>query len=179
MRECKHCKGTDDALLSRRLDNEKTILLTQWFNCVKLPNHVLQQNHPFRNLFVAKHPPHLFLCRFDGTAVVDMDGQQTQSDLWKAMTKLIRLEYRGDPQKALKEIFRCLNAYDSIDSRELELRDRYEDALDRHGPKSSKVKKLQKKLEKLVAERKTVEAREQELMEFDLRPLPETAGDGG
>ena len=43
VRECGKCKGSDDAVLSRTLDNEKTLLLSRWFHCVKLMHHVLDE----------------------------------------------------------------------------------------------------------------------------------------
>lgn len=175
VRECGFCKGTDDALLSRRLNNEKTLLLTKWFHCVKLPNHVLEAEHPFRNLFEGEKPPHLFLCRWDGSGVVTMDGQQTQSDLWDAMEELIGLEYEEDVGKAVKGLLRCLDAYDSIDSRETEIRQRLEATLDEDGPRSPKVRKLQAKLERLAKEREEVAEREAELLDLGLRDLPEGA----
>ena len=37
LRECMTCNGTDDALMTRKADNERTMLLSRWFHCVKLP----------------------------------------------------------------------------------------------------------------------------------------------
>ena len=37
LRECISCRGSDKALFIRRLNNEKTKLLLNWFHCVKLP----------------------------------------------------------------------------------------------------------------------------------------------
>lgn len=181
VRECGFCKGTDDALLSRRLDNERTLLLTKWFHCVKLPNHVLEADHPFRNLFEGEHPPHLFVCRADGSGVVSMDGQQSQSDLWRAMEELIGLEYEESVKTSVKGLLRCLDGYDSIDSREREIRQRLEATLDEDGPDSPKVRKLQKKLEKLAAERAEIAEREVELLDLGLRePQPvDSAKSGG
>ena len=173
VRECGFCKGTEEALLSRRLNNEKTLLLTKWFHCVKLPNHVLDEDHPFRNLFEGDHPPHLFLCRHDGSGAVAMDGQQTQSELWDAMLSLIEADYEGDAAKAVKGLLRVLDGYDAIDARLVELQDRLETALDEDGPRSTKAKKLKRQVDELIAEREKVAAREKELLDLGLRPLRE------
>ena len=45
VRECNLCRGANHALLSHKLDNERTLLLTQWFHCVKLRPNVLDKNH--------------------------------------------------------------------------------------------------------------------------------------
>lgn len=173
VRECGFCKGTEEALLSRRLNNEKTLLLTKWFHCVKLPNHVLDADHPFRNLFEQEHPPHLFLCRHDGSDPVAMDGQQTQSELWDAMLALIETNYEGDAAKAVKGLLRVLDGYDAIDARLVELQDRLETTLDEDGPRSTKAKKLKRQVDELVAEREKLAEREAELLDLGLRPLEE------
>ena len=46
LRECYLCKGSDVALLSRELNNDRTILLTNWFHCVKLPANTTAADHP-------------------------------------------------------------------------------------------------------------------------------------
>ena len=51
LRECAFCNGTDDALLSKGADNERTFLLSTWFHCVKLPVDVLKPDHPYYELF--------------------------------------------------------------------------------------------------------------------------------
>ncbi len=176
LRECSRCRGTDHALLSMRLDNEKTLILSKWFRCVKLPEHVLEADHPFRNLFEGDHPPHLFLCRGDGSGFVPLDGQQSQSQLWAAMTNLIEDCYFGDPDATVKQYLRVLDVYDSIDSRETEIRRQLEQTLDEDGPRAPRVRSLKRKLEKLARERAAVQEREKQVLDLELKPLPESAG---
>ena len=57
LRECSACKGTENALLSRRLDNERTLLLARWFRCVKLSEGVMLEDHPIHNLFAERAAP--------------------------------------------------------------------------------------------------------------------------
>lgn len=177
VRECNRCQGTDDALLSRRLDNERTALLTQWFRCIKLPTHVLQPEHPFRNLFPEEHPPHLFLCRYDGTGVVELSGEQTQAELWEAMTALIGLEYSRDVARALKELARVLNDYDTLDSREDELTRQLEEALDEKGPDDPRVKSLRAKLAQIDDRRAKVAEHEKRVRDLGLKDLPPAGGE--
>ncbi len=171
VRECGFCKGTDDALLTRRINNERTVLMTQWFHCVKLPNNVLKQNHPFRKLFAQEHPPHLFLASWDGATVIPMTGLQTQSQLWKSMDVLLKQHYKKDSKSALKELAKLLNEYDQIDIRQDEHAARREQAMVKYGPKSSKVKALSQKIAKLEKQRKRASAREAKVRNLGLVPL--------
>jgi hypothetical protein len=179
VRECAGCKGTDDALLSRRLKNERTILMTRWFRCVKLPNHVLEQDHSFRHLFAEESPPHLFVCRYDGSELVGMDGQQTQSELWKAMESLIHSEYEGRADRILKGLLRCLDGYDAIDSRTIEINRQLEDRIDRKGADDARVRKLQAQIEALAAEKLDIDERWNELLAKGLELREPEEGEGG
>ena len=170
LRECNSCKGSDAALLSRKLDNERTVLMTRWFRCVKLPTDVLDKDHPFRNLFAQEHPPHLFLCDKHGKNVIPLDGMQSQTILWKQMGKMLKQRYRKNSARALKEIRKLLNLYDMLDIRKDDYLARLDDVLIKYGPKSPKVKSLKKKLAKLEKDRKSAEKREKELFDIGLIP---------
>lgn len=168
LRECGTCKGTDDALLDRRMSNEQTMLMARWFHCVKLPDSVLEADHPFHALFAGEDPPHLFLANRDGSNVVALTGDQTQTELWKAMLGVLRTNYERDPQSALRERARLLNAFDTLDARRRELEQRASQELEKRGPKSPKLKAIQRDLEELAEERKKLEAREQQVMDLGL-----------
>ena len=169
VRECNLCKGTDDALLSRALDNEKTLLLSRWFHCVKLQHHVLQSDHTFNAFFEGERPPHLFLASADGTTVVPMPGTQSQSELWEQMTTMLRQSYERDPKRAIKEIIKILSRYDHLDSLEDHLLEQVDMELEKNGPKSSKLKKLRAKLEKVAAQKSDAEEREAKVSDLRLR----------
>ena len=173
VRECGRCKGTDDALLSRSLDNERTLVLSRWFHCVKLMHHVLKEDHTFNQLFKGKRPPHLFLASADGTTMMPLPGDQSQSDLWKTMEVLLAKQYRGDIKRATKEVFKLLATYDTIDSMEDQVREQRDTELEKRGPKSPKLKRLDAKLAAISDRRKAAEAREKEITDLDLRePSP-------
>ena len=163
LRECLHCTGTDDALLTRQADNEKTMLLSRWFHCVKLPPDVLDDDHPFRNLFHADPQDgdedgapgaaHLFVARHDGSGRIDLDGAQSRTELWEAMGELLSSEYAKKTDRALKELLRTLDKYDVLDERIAQLEVDVDQRIEEDGPSSKKVKKMQKELAKLRAER--------------------------
>ncbi len=157
MRECTSCEGTDDALLSTTLDNERTQLLSRWFRMVKLPTHVLQADHSFHALFEDNGTPHVIVCSNDGRHAQPLAGDQSQSDTWNAMVDVLRSNYRKDPERALEDVSKLLDKYDRIDSAENRIHDEIESRIERDGPKSSKVKKLRKELDKLVRERQRLD----------------------
>ena len=145
LRECESCRGTMDAFLSRELDNEKTILLGRWFHAVKLPAEVMGETHAFRGLFPGGKPAHLFLATADGAVRVDLAGDQSQSALWSAMTKVLRQAYVKDPTQAVSGLRRVLDELDHLDSRIAET----EEQLTR----DRGARKLEAQLAELTAER--------------------------
>jgi hypothetical protein len=124
LRECRHCEGSEDAFLSREFDNEKTMLLGRWFHAVKLPVSVTDGEHPLHALFDGKDPPHLFTATADGTLLVPLDGRQSQGQLWKAMTSVLRRAYTKDPESAVSTLRGLLDKLDDIDSRLADLEER-------------------------------------------------------
>ena len=71
LRECKTCNKTDNALLKAGAsDNEKTVLYSRWFHCVKLPMDVIQEDHPFNALFKDNDAQHFFVATRDGADLI-------------------------------------------------------------------------------------------------------------
>lgn len=154
MRECGWCEGTDDALLSSTLDNEMTILLSNWFHTVKLPNHVLEADHEFRKLFDDNSPAHLFVSATDGSGIVHLNGQQSQSQMWDAMLGILDESFDGDAKRTVQSLQKVLDKLDMADEETELLQARFDDALERKGPRSTKFKKAKKDLDKAVAKQK-------------------------
>jgi hypothetical protein len=182
LRECDKCKGSDDALLSRRISNERTQLMAKWFRCVKLPVHVLKSNHPFHALFEGDHPPHLFLARADGSGAVPLDGNQSQSELWQAMGKLLDETYVGNHTTALRDWFKLLTQFDHLDSRRIELNEALDREIEKSGPDSAKTKTIRQALAKLEKQREELLEKEAKLIElggFRAKPEPKTADAAG
>lgn len=174
LRECGWCEGSDDALLSSTLDNEKTVLLSNWFHTVKLPNHVLESNHSFRKLFDDSSPAHLFVADTHGNGLVHLDGTQSQSQLWDAMLGILGESYGGDAERTIRNIEKVLDKIDMADEQAELLQARYDDALETKGPKSSKFKKAAKDLEKVVAKSKKLQS-EVKALKDSLPMLPKRA----
>ena len=154
LRECKVCNGTDDALLKGGIENEQTFLLSRWFNCVKLPADVLEEDHPYHSLFVQEKPEHLFVCSVDGTNHDPLESQTSRTKLWKSMRDLLGREYKVKPDSSLKQIARILDKMDQADMRLNRLSERRDDILEKDGPKSKKLRKLAKEIHAIQAERK-------------------------
>ena len=173
LRECELCKGTDHAILSRSLDNEQTVLLTHWFRCVKLPPNVLQPTHPLANLFrreKAGDPiPHLFFADPDGQNRAELPGDQAQSDLWETMFRYLDRCYSESAKEALKELRQVLSQYDKLDAEEQLVRGRIDKEIEHNGPKSPKLAKFDRQLQKLQKDRDKVVARERELRDLALK----------
>lgn len=148
LRECKVCNGTDEALLKGGVDNEKTFLMSAWFHCVKLPVDVMEDDHPFHNLFIEDKPEHLFVVSIDGSNHTPLQSQTSRTELWKSMRNLLALEYEGKTDKPLKKINAMLDKLDDADRRVRELSERLDEILEEEGPGSKKIAKVQRKLEK-------------------------------
>lgn len=155
LRECKVCNGTDDALLSRGdLDNEKIFLLSRWFHCVKLPVDVLQEDHPFHNLFLpADDAPHMFMAASDGTNRVNLESDKSRRELKRSMGAVLKSQYKKGPDKQLKAMAKSIDKFDLVDQEILVLEKKIDHVMEEDGPKSRKLKKLHPKLADAQAER--------------------------
>ena len=169
LRECTSCNGTDWALLQREESNEKTLLLARWFHCVKLPPHVLHQQHALRKLFPEEDPPHLFLSSRDGSNLVALEGDQSRTELWHGMQRVLREEYRKDPNRALRGIVDLLARYDRLDALEQVKLALIEREVERRGPEAPKLRRLHKDLEGIRQEKDELFRREAALLDLELR----------
>lgn len=154
LRECDGCRGTDLALLRADRPNERTLLLTGFFHCVRLPSHASQPGHPFAALFTAHS--HLFLCEADGSGRIDFDGRQSQSDLLKAMRTILDRATEVDAAGVTNRLQKALAQLDRVDAREADALTALEAELDRRGDKSSRVADLQERIRALIAEREEI-----------------------
>lgn len=173
LRECTKCEGTDAALLSRSLKNDKTMLLTKWFRTVRLPAHITEYGHPFHMVFRGyrtfdKGWPHFFLLADKDSRPVVFDGKQTQSKLWKGMSDVLEQRYAKNPEKAVKKWMSLLDRYDALDARRVQLREELLEARAEKGPDSSKAKKLSKKLAQIEKDKEKVAAAEKKVRDLGL-----------
>ena len=169
LRECKVCNGTDDALLKGGIENEQTFLLSAWFHCVKLPADVLEEDHPFHSLFELEKPEHLFVSSVDGSNHDPLESQTSRTELWKSMRTMLSKEYKKKPEGAVKKLSRILDKMDQVDGRWNDLAAKRDDILEEDGPKSKKLPKLQKDLEKAETERKALKAEMAKVSALELK----------
>ena len=169
LRECTVCNGTDEALLKGGIDNEKTFLMARWFHCVKLPAHVLEEDHPFRNTFAEDHPPHLFLASSNGNLLTPLTGEQSRTELWDGMFALLEEEYLKDAKKSLRDIQRLLDEYDTLDAREDRLLEQFEAEIEKRGPKSHKLAKIRKDIDRVAIAKKRALGKESKASDLGLK----------
>ena len=147
VRECAVCNKTDNALLTPGSDNERTILLSRWFHCVKIPVDVLQPDHPFNALFPDKKSEHLFVSARDGAGKIPLESATSRVELWDSMTKTIASTYSKDPSEAVKSIFKVFEKLDILDSRVQDLERSRDELLETAGKlDKDKVKKLDREI---------------------------------
>jgi hypothetical protein len=180
LRECLKCNGTDDALMTRKADNERTMLMSRWFHCVKLPPDVLAEDHPFHVLF-EDTTTHLFFARRDGSGRQDLTGGQSRAELWALMEKMLSSEYQKKPETNLKQLLSVLDEFDRIDSEIQTVKGKIDDELEASGAGSAKLAKLQKELAQLEQAKVAARADAVRLSELKLKEekqAKKTAGVG-
>lgn len=171
VRECKVCNKTDDALLRPGAQNERTILLSRWFHCVKVPVDVLQPDHPFNALFPDTKSEHLFVSAADGSAKIPLESSTSRVELWASMTRTLASAYAKDPSGAAKDITRFLDKLDMLDERVLGLEKSRNALLETSGKLDArKLKKLEDEIESVRKEiEKSLETIDR-LSKYDLKP---------
>ena len=171
LRECSVCNKTDNALLRPGIDNERTIVLSRWFHCVKLPVDVIQPDQPFNALFPTNDAEHLFVCSVDGSGRIPLESDTSRPELWSAMSKVLAASYAKDPAAVAKEILHAHDKLDTLDARVRDLEKSRDDLVESAGRMDKdKVKKLEKEIEatkkELADEKKSIDR----LSKVDLKP---------
>jgi len=171
VRECKVCNKTDNALLKPGTQNERTILLSRWFHCVKIPVDVLQPDHPFNALFPDTKSEHLFVSAADGSAKIPLESDTSRVELWTSMSKTLAAAYAKDPSVATKDITKVLDKLDLLDERIHGLERSRDDLLETPGKLDPRrVKKLEGEIESTRKEiEKSIETIDR-LSKYDLKP---------
>jgi len=168
LRECLKCNGTDNALMTRNQDNERTLVMSRWFHCIKLPPDVLSEDHPFHSLFAAEKPGHLFFSRWDGSERKDLTGQQSRQELWDLMESYLASEYEKGVDTSLKDLLALLDRFDRLDTELMAVKNDMDDLLEKGG-NPAKMGKLQHKLAELEAAKTKARAEAVELSEVKLK----------
>jgi hypothetical protein len=169
LRECLKCNGTDDALMNRNEDNERTLLLSRWFHCIKLPPDVLAADHPFHALFADEKPGHLFFARPDGSGRRDLTGQQSRTELWALMEEFLDEAYGPANGRSLDALLDLLDRFDRLDASLDALEGRLDDLIEKGQGDSAKAKKLVAERTELQRELAKARAEAVRLSELELR----------
>jgi hypothetical protein len=124
LRECPNCNRTERALLTPGVDNEKTILLSRWFHCVRLAMDVGEHDHPLHALFPRDDAEHLFVCAADGSGRIALEAFTSRTDLWSAMTTTLTQAYAVDPTPAYKQLATLIDGFDLTDQKLIDLQEK-------------------------------------------------------
>lgn len=172
LRECDLCRGTDDALFDRSMQNDRTMLMTKWFRVVRLPSNVGDPGHAFYNVFAGyafEGPaPHFFLLANPDARPVQFTGMQTQTSLWQGMDSVLQQRYGKDPRQAVKKWLALLDQFDRVDAAMKASQEQLDEVRAGEGPQSSKAKRLQKRIAELTAERDELVAAEAKVRDLHL-----------
>jgi len=169
LRECKTCNGTDDALLSKGADNERTSLMSTWFHCVKLPVDVLQPDHPFYEMFGHDDAEHLFVAMPDGSSKIKLQSDTSRTELWAAMGQMLNSSYKKDTQPVIKEVRKFLDRMDVLDTRLTGLKEKRNDVIEKDGQHSSKLDKVDSEIAEVHKEIDAMKAEIAEATKLELK----------
>ena len=161
-------KGYDRRLQSI-LSREKTALMTRWFRCVRFTTVVMDERHPYHALFSGKYPPHAYVVSWNGATSIPISGAFSTNEVQRNMAKVLRLEYRKDPNKAIRTWLRLLSRYDELDQEQRKLKAQRASIEIASGTESAKYKKLSLKLAKLTKRRRAHERSERKLLDLGLK----------
>lgn len=174
VRECDGCKNKEGDLLKRTLEDERFLLATPWFHCVKLDKEAHFPEHPYNKLFTGSIPPHVVLASWDGKRIVNV-SRAGQKEIWQAMQKVLRVSYKKSPSTAMKGLSKILETYDALDEREQELLVQL--AAKEERGKKARAEKLRKQIIDLEADRQEVIEKEEKLYDLKLKYVKERDGE--
>jgi len=152
LRDCDACAGKDDALLERSMEDEKILLASGWFHCVRVDKGVLKDSHPLNTLFVGgdQVAPHMIMFSADGAERIGLPGKPSAKKLWNVMNKILVKDYTKPADAAVARWVALLSRFDTLDARLQELtekRERTEDAK-KVGAVEKEIKTTQEQLAK-------------------------------
>jgi hypothetical protein len=175
VRECQVCNKTDNALLRPGIDNEKTIVLSRWFHCVKLPVDVVDPSEPFNALFPTNDAEHLFVSTTDGSDRIPLESDTSRPELWAAMAKVLSRSYAHDPSGAAKDILKIHDRLDLLDQKLADLSKERDGLVENPGRlDKEKLKKLDREIQSAKKDLDAEKASIEKLSRIDLKPGPKS-----
>ena len=155
--------------LSRQLYTEATVTLSHWFRCVRLPHHVEEADHPFHALFASDDAPQLFLATPDGSQVWSFDYRASRADLAAVMLKVLDAAYTKNPETRCEQLVKMLSEFDRVDAQISRLKETLDEAIEDHGPRSTRARKAQKKLEDAQSDKAALVPKKKALEDIPLK----------
>jgi hypothetical protein len=144
VRECVSCNKTDRTLLSPGVDNERTILLSRFFHCVKLPMNANEAGSPYQALFSSTSPEHMFVCQKDGSAPMSLATEDSRPELWATLERALSASYTKDAAAAVREMSKQIDLIDTYERQLQELERRRDGLVEGESrPDASKVRRLE------------------------------------
>ena len=170
LRDCDGCKNKEGDLLKRTLLDERLLLATGWFHCVRFSHDVVNPEHPFSVIFEHERHPHIAMASWDMKTFVQVP-RAGQKDVWKSMKRVIGKDYKKSPESAMKGLMKVLVEYDAIDDREEALKTQISTKKERG--KTARVKILEKELATLAEEREELIEEEETLKDLGFKKIKE------
>ena len=170
LRDCEGCANKEGDLLKRSLEDERFILGTGWFHCVRLPHEVVEDDNVLSCLFQGSIPPHIIVATWDAETIVPIN-RASAKEMWSGMERVLRKDYKKNAGKAMKGLQRLLVDYDKVDGRIAELEAQL--AAKEAAGKDRRAKKVRNEIASLEKERQELFAKEEKLRDLQLRPNPE------
>ena len=158
LRECPVCNKTDDALLKGGPENDRTLVLSRWFHCVKLPVDVTDPTHPFNALFPNDESEHLFIALAGGEAKVPLESDGSRTELWAGMGRVLELAYEKNPSASYADVLKRIDKLDLLDFKVTECEARKGLEMEGARPDRKKVEALDHEIAELKAQIETEKA---------------------
>lgn len=153
-------------LIQRSLGNEKVQIASAWFNCVKLPEAVLDERHPYNALFAGKNPPRVVLASAEGKRVEALGSPRHKLD-WRDVVGVLAQDYKRSAEQAIKSLQKLLMDYDKIDMQRDDLTAQLKRA--EESKNARKVERIQAKIADLDKEAAALQEQERKLRELGLK----------
>ena len=135
-----------------------------------------EEDHPFFVLFPQSDAEHLFVATRDGSKRVGLESEGSRTEIWKAMNKVIKAEYKQKADRSMKRVAMLLDDLDVVDQRRREVQLRRDEILQEDGPGSRKLKKVERSLADIESDLEEIHEEIVQASELELR-RPKVAED--
>jgi len=167
LRDCGGCDKKVDDLVNRTLANEQVILASQWFHCVRVSKEAADPRHPFHALFEGTNPPHIIMTSWSGSKLTPRLATTADKVFWKEIVRVLRVDYRKNPTKHVRDLQRALDKFDMLQAKRDELTRQLAAATEKK--KAARQKRLEKKLAEVEQDLAKAAERETKLKDLGLR----------